>query len=77
MEYHRLRCFFDHLIKPYINTTLTNCEFEKDYYIDLSRLGSGCTVTLNNCTCNGVKITANNYSTYITIDGSIDSVIFS
>ncbi len=56
---------YETLVKPYITTTFTNCEFELDedgngYYLDLSALAEGATVTLKNCTVNGVLITAEN-----------------
>lgn len=59
---------YDRLVRPYGTATFTECEFEKGFYIDLSALGAGCTVTLTDCVCNGVEITANNYSDYITIE---------
>ena len=59
---------YDRLFKPYINTLLIDCEFEQGYYIDLSALGSGCTVTIDNCVVNGVVVTAENYTSYITIE---------
>lgn len=52
---------YDRLIKPYVDTTFTNCTFESVCYIDLSSLGANCKVTLSNCTVNGTVITANNY----------------
>ena len=59
---------YDRLFRPYINATLINCQLEQGYYIDLSALGSSCTVTIENCVVNGVVITAENYSSYITIE---------
>ncbi len=59
---------YDRLIRPYVTTTFTDCEFEKGYYIDLSALGADCTVTIVNCTVNGVVLTETNYSQYITIE---------
>ena len=58
---------YDCLVKPYVNTTFKNCEFTIDedgngYYLDLSSLGAGCKVTLENCTAGGTKITAANYN---------------
>ena len=68
---------YDRLIRPYVTTVFTDCEFEQDFYIDLSALGNDCTVTLTNCTVNGVVLTADNYSQYITIENySADYVIF-
>ena len=59
---------YDCLVKPYINTTFKNCTFEvhssgNGYYLDLSSLGADCKVVLDQCTVNGVVITAANCST--------------
>jgi hypothetical protein len=56
---------YETLVKPYVNTTFTNCEFALDeegnaYYLDMSSLGSDCTVVMKNCTVNGVVVTAEN-----------------
>lgn len=59
---------YDRLIRPYVNATFTDCVFEQDFYIDLSALGAGCTITLKNCTCNGVVINADNYNQYIFVE---------
>lgn len=68
---------YDRLIRPYVTTTFTDCEFEKGFYIDLSALGSGEKITLTNCVCDGVVLTADNYADYITIeDYSASYVIF-
>lgn len=59
---------YDRLIRPYVSTTFTGCVFEQGFYIDLSALDAGCTITLDNCTANGTVITAENYTSYITIE---------
>ncbi len=59
---------YDRLIRPYVTTVLTDCEFEAGYYIDLSKLGTDCMVTIDNCDVNGVVVTAENYSDMITIE---------
>ena len=59
---------YDRLVRPYCNAVFTTCVFEQGYYIDLSALGADCKVTLNGCTTNGTKITADNYEGYITIE---------
>ena len=59
---------FDRLIRPYVGTEFNDCVFEKDYYIDLSALGTACKITLNACTVNGVVLTESNFSDYITIE---------
>ena len=60
----------DCLVKPFINTTFTDCTFAvhengKGYNLDLSALEAGCTVTLENCTVNGTVITADNCTTLL------------
>lgn len=59
---------FDRLIRPYSPLVLEDCQLEKDFYIDLSALNAGATVTIDNCVCNGVKITEANYNNYIEIE---------
>ena len=54
---------YDTLVKPYIDTVFTNCTFVEDYYLDLSSLEAGATVTLTNCSVNGTVITAENCTT--------------
>ena len=53
---------YGRLGKPYVNTVFEGCDFCSKYYIDLSALGEGQKVTLKNCTVNGMKITANNWT---------------
>ncbi len=59
---------YDRLIRPYVDATFTNCEFEQGFYIDLSTLGEDCMVTLTDCFCGDVEITAVNYTQFITIE---------
>ena len=59
---------YDRLIRPYGQTSFTDCTFEKNFYIDLSALANGNTVTLTNCNCEGVVLTAENYANYITVE---------
>lgn len=56
---------YDRLFRVYSDTYFTDCVFEKGYYLDLSAGGKA---TLKNCTVNGVKITAENYADYVTIE---------
>lgn len=56
---------YGRLVKPYVTTVFENCEFSSKYYIDLSDLKNGCTITLKNCTVNGVKLTAANWKDLI------------
>ena len=59
---------YDRLLRPYGQTSFTDCTFEKNFYIDLSSLANGNTVTLTNCNCEGVVLTAENYANYITVE---------
>ncbi len=54
-----------HCLKPYTSTTLTNCEFENGYYIDLSQISNDESITLINCTVDGTVLTADNIGQYI------------
>ena len=56
---------YGRLGKPYVNTVFEGCDFCSKYYIDLSALGEGHKVTLKNCTVNGMKITANNWTSLV------------
>ena len=55
--YYGATSVFGRLVKPYVTTVFENCEFEKNFYIDLSALLSGHTVTLKNCKVDGQLIT--------------------
>lgn len=57
---------FDNL-KPYANTTLTNCSFEDGFMIDFTELNG--VITFENCTYNGTVLTAENFGTIVTVDG--------
>ena len=59
---------YDRLIRPYGQASFTGCTFEENFCIDLSALANGNTVTLTNCICEGVVLTADNYTNYITVE---------
>ena len=50
--------------KPYVNTVFEGCDFCSKYYIDLSAF-VGTKVVIKNCTVNGVKITAENWTSLV------------
>ena len=65
---------YGRLVKPYVNAVFENCEFESLFYIDLSQLGkdgsgnvldANAKITLKNCTVNGVKLTAQNWTSLV------------
>lgn len=45
-------------IKPYVTSTFKNCEFGEGFVLDLSALKADATLTFENCTVNGVALTA-------------------
>ena len=56
-------------LRPYSNTTLTDCTFTADYILDLTKLSDGEKVTLKNCKVGETVISAENYDTLFTIEG--------
>ena len=52
------------LVKPYVDTLFENCGFCDKCYIDLSAF-VGTKVVVKNCTVNGVKITAENWTSLV------------
>ena len=59
---------YDRLIRPYVATTFNQCVFEQGFVVLLDELAASAKITLNNCVCGDVKLTAENYSEYITIE---------
>ena len=53
---------YGRVLKPYVNTTLTNCSFIEHMNLDLSGLVKGQKVVMDNCTVNGQAI--NNYDVF-------------
>lgn len=46
------------VLRPYVNTTLTECSFIEHWNLDLSKLHEGHKVAFKNCYVNGTKVTA-------------------
>jgi hypothetical protein len=64
-------------IRPYTTTTLTNCNFETGFILDMSALESADkTLTITNCTLNGVPLTASNIATMLEEGNSLAKIIF-
>ena len=64
-------------IRPYTTTTLTNCNFETGFILDMSALESADkTLTITNCTLNGVPLTASNIVTMLEEGNSLSKIIF-
>ena len=59
---------YDRHIRPYVATTFNQCVFEQGFDVCLHQLAASAKITLNNCVCGDVKLTAENYSEYITIE---------
>ena len=59
---------YDRLVRPYVQTVFDSCVFENGFYVDLSALAAGAKITLKDCVCADVELTAENYSQYITIE---------
>ena len=63
------------VLRPYVNTTLTNCSFIEHMNLDLFYLTDGHKVTFKNCTVNGQVITADTF-TVPTTDAEYDTELF-
>ena len=61
-------------IKPYVTSVFEGCSFEKGCSFDLSVLAKDATVTLTNCTVDGVVLTAGNVAAYL--NGDVDNLKF-
>lgn len=66
---------YGRVLKPYVNTTLTNCSFVEHMNLDLSNLAEGHKVTITNCTVNGVKVDASVFTVPST-DAEYDTELF-
>ena len=55
-------------IKPYVTSVFEGCSFEKGFAFDLSELAKDATVTLTNCTVDGVVLTKDNVAAYLNGD---------
>lgn len=69
--YYGADSVYGRVIKPYVETVFTGCDFVSGFYIDLSMLGcdgegneidADAKITLDNCKVDGVVITADNYA---------------
>ena len=66
---------YGRVLKPYSNTTLTNCSFVEHMNLDLSSLANGHKIIITNCTVNGEAITAASF-TIPTTDAEYDTELF-
>ena len=61
-------------VKPYVTSVFEGCTFEKGFSFDFSKLQDGATVTLKNCTVDGVVLTEDNVADYL--NGDVDVLEF-
>lgn len=66
---------YGRVLKPMVNTTLTDCSFIEHMNMDLSGLPSGCKVIVENCTVAGQALTADK-CTIPTTDAEYDTAFF-
>ncbi len=66
---------YGRVLKPYVNTTLTNCSFIKSMNLDLSALTVGHKITFTNCTVDGKAVDASVF-TIPTTDAEYDTELF-
>ena len=66
---------YGRVLKPYVNTTLTNCSFIAHMNLDLSALTNGHKIVIENCTVNGQLIAADVF-TVPSCDNDYDTKLF-
>ncbi|MBQ9760395.1 MAG: hypothetical protein IJW16_03485 [Clostridia bacterium] len=66
---------YGRVLKPYVNTTLTDCSFVKHMNLDLSSLVAGNKIVMENCTVGGQAVTADVF-TVPTNDEEYDTELF-
>jgi len=66
---------YGRVLKPYVNTTLTDCSFIEHMNLDLSALAQGQKITITNCTVNGQAVTADVFTVPST-DAEYDTELF-
>ena len=64
-----------HNFRPYNNTVCKNCDFGAGVVIDLSQMVDGATIKFENCTYDGVALTAANLSDAEGVNVAIDLVV--
>ena len=66
---------YGRVLKPYVNTTITDCSFIAHMNLDLSKLTSGHKITFKNCTVDGQAVDASVF-TVPTTDAQYDTELF-
>lgn len=66
---------YGRVLKPYVNTTITDCSFIAHMNLDLSKLTSGHKITFKNCTVDGHAVNAGVFTVQPT-DAQYDTELF-
>ena len=66
---------YGRVLKPYVNTTMTNCSFVEHMNLDLSALTAGHKIIMKNCTVNGQPVSESVF-TIPTTDAHYDTELF-
>jgi hypothetical protein len=66
---------YGRVLKPYVNTVLTNCSFVAHMNLDLSSLTNGHKIVMKNCTVDGQAVTAEVF-TIPSTDAQYDTELF-
>ena len=66
---------YGRVLKPYVNTTMTNCSFVAHMNLDLSALGEGHKIVMKNCTVDGQAVNASVF-TVPTTNEQYDTELF-
>ena len=66
---------YGRVLKPYVNTTMTNCSFVEHMNLDLSALTAGHKIIMKNCTVNGQPVNASVF-TVPTTNEQYDTELF-
>ena len=61
-------------IRPYVDTTFTNCEFKDGYTITCNSTTDNFNIVLTNCTVEGVLVTADNFATLFNVGTSANDL---
>lgn len=66
---------YGRVLKPYVNTTMTNCSFVAHMNLDLSALGEGHKIVMKKCTVDGQAVTSDVF-TVPSADEDYDTALF-
>ena len=63
-------------LKPFVSTIVEDCSFESGFHFNFSEISNDESVVFTNCKCGETIITKDNFTTYFTMDGTLDNVSF-